>query len=670
MVNEELYDLFNSDDVDKQLIINIEGSTDVIKNEDIYSGSFGYSESICSLDNLRFGSCESASIKFTMSNVLSKLKGKTLIPTIQVGSNAENIIQLGKFIVETDSPSEDKKSRTINAYDALYKARNMNVTAWYNRLIFPLNLKTVRDSFFALVGVEQEEIILPNDGAYIYEMPVDVSKSNIYGSYILSDILQLNGCFGRIGRNGLFEYVFLEKDQTKAIRVDTSIRKDIVYEDYVTHDINQIKLTQSGNNIDFYYGEGDNSYPISLQILQVGQSKNLLDSICANIYEKIQHIRFSPVNLTKRGNPCLQAGDFIVTKGFNDEDIYSYILEKDFTIDCLQGTTDVIISQGKEVYTRDISDNSDIIFDNQRTINEINKNSFYAYTFTNEEIITTATTEKIIIKFNISATAEADAIFICTIPVNLTLDGYVKIKYFIDGAEVKDDEIKGYYEKGYNIITISDFFKLDENGRLTLTLSISTEYVESETRQQNAKIISLENYVKNGTYTDPVVSTTPPTLTIARHGVKASLFAQGLASGTKWDGTLNFAEEVGDITINRSVVLINPQDTAIVGVQVPVGYTLSENVTSITLNRSVLFTDPEENIIISKIVMFYMVDTSKAGKYTYDSRYVTVNDAYKLKTEYNYYGIEETIDSGRMESIQLDFTQYTVEGVDITNVRN
>ena len=118
MVNEELYDLFNADDVDKQLIINIEGSTDVIKNEDIYSGSFGYSESICSLDNLRFGSCESASIKFTMSNVLSKLKGKTLIPTIQVGSNAENIIQLGKFIVETDSPSEDKKSRTINAYDA------------------------------------------------------------------------------------------------------------------------------------------------------------------------------------------------------------------------------------------------------------------------------------------------------------------------------------------------------------------------------------------------------------------------------------------------------------------------------------------------------------------------------------------------------------------------
>ena len=126
---------------------------------------------------------------------------------------------------------------------------------------------------------------------------------------------------------------------------------------------------------------------------------------------------------------------------------------------------------------------------------------------------------------------------------------------------------------------------------------------------------------------------------------------------------MNFAEEVGDITINRSVVLINPQDTAIVGVQVPVGYTLSENVTSITLNRSVLFTDPEENIIISKIVMFYMVDTSKAGKYTYDSRYVTVNDAYKLRTEYNYYATEEIIDSGYMSRVKINYDNLTVESV-------
>ena len=74
-----------------------------------------------------------------------------------------------------------------------------------------------------------------------------------------------------------------------------------------------------------------------------------------------------------------------------------------------------------------------------------------------------------------------------------------------------------------------------------------------------------------------------------------------------------------------------------------------------------------ENIEFSKVIQYYSIDVSKKTLYTYNKDYVLTDTKYELKTEYIYSGTEAPIDSGKMSSIELDFTQFAnVEEVAIT----
>lgn len=665
MIKEELFSLYKKDDVKKNIIIEI--GDDTLSNDDLHQDNFSLYESICSQDNLRWGGCEANYIKFRMNNSHTKLKGKT-IKAYQILNNDSTLkMPLGTFKVESDTPASDKKYRDITAYDMLYTMRNKNMTTWYNHIVFPITIKKLRDSFFEqFEGVEQVDIELPNDNAYIYQ---STYASNVYGSYVLSDICAINGCFGKINRDGLFDYIFITADKDKAIQVEANIRKDISYEDYVTHDINQIKLTQTDVDADFYYGDGDNSYPISLQVLQVGENKDTLTTLCSNIFDKIAHVTFSPIDLKIRGNPCLETGDFIVTSGYEGELIYSYILQRDLDIGGFEEMTDDLQSKGAEIYTRDTSDNSIVIYDNSKSINTLYKNNFYAYTFTNEEKFNTSSTKKMIIKFNLAATSQADVIFIATIPFTLDSDGYVRVDYYKDGAIIDRDSIRSYYHKGDNEITLTNYMTMDENGRLTLTVSINTEYVESIERQHTAKIISFENYIKTTKYENTAIDTTIPTLNIPKYGIKAICFARGLAGGTAWDGTINIAEQVPAFSLSGGIAVNTFKDILSVKTQIPTARGIVETVSPFTLSGGLVFAGAKDSISFDKVINNHLIDVSKANLYTYNKNYVLTDTKYELKTDYIYNGTEESIDSGRMSSVELDFTQFaSVEEVTIFNV--
>lgn len=655
-------ELYEKAGISKKLYIYVDDATEPIPDYYIRQGSFQLHRSICSQTNLRFGGCEASYIKVRLSNAFGKLKGKKLRVEQSI---AGNIVKLGQFYVDSDVPSTDKKYRDLVAYDILSTAKNIDMSDWYSRLIFPMKLKKFRDLFFPQIGLTQVETTLPNDDIIVQQNP---TTSGVLASAIMWDICAINGAFGRINENGLFDYVFLSKDKASAYEVTTDLQKKLSYEDYITHDINVIKFTQTTMDADFYYGKGDNQYPLSLTVLNVGNNTDTLDLVCANVYDKIANIVFQPIDISTRGNFNLPVGQYIKTYGYEDEEIYAYCLQQDFVINSEEQITGTYRADGTQTYTRETNTNSEAIYDIDKEIQTIYRNNFYAYTFTNEEKISVNQVEKVVIKFDISATAKTDVVFIGTIPLLMDLDGKVTVDYYIDATKREEDSVPVVLPKGNQVITLTNFLPMSEDGRLSLTVSVKVEYFETENRVQDAKIISLENYVKNGTYTDPVIDQTVAKTEIPLHGIKAVVFAKGLAGEVPWDGTINFAEQIPSFKITNSNIKMNFTESYSVNTIPNILEDIKENVPMFSIVNTAMKMTVNELYFVSRTTLWYIIDTDKKEFCTYDKNYVEDTDKFKLRTDYTLNGTNELIDTGYLEYIQFTTTDYaSITNIEFTN---
>ena len=197
-------ELYKQNSVDKQLKIEYDGG--VITNNELYSESFELTESLCSETNLKFGTCEASVLKFKVANVVEPLKGKWLTVTEVLSGKEDTPFQFGRYKVYSDVPSADRNYRDITAYDSLYDILNADMTEWYNSWVgSSLSLQYFRNEFFNYFGIECEDIELPNDNMVFQFSPAE----SMSGKDIVNAICELNGCFGHIGRDGKFYFIFL-----------------------------------------------------------------------------------------------------------------------------------------------------------------------------------------------------------------------------------------------------------------------------------------------------------------------------------------------------------------------------------------------------------------------------------------------------------------------------
>ena len=366
MVDYKYADLYTKDSVDKQVHIEFDGGT--ITNTELFSESIELSESLCSESELRFGCCETSSLKFKVANVIIPLHDKWLTVTETLGGNTDVSFSFGKYKVFSDKPTADRKHREIVAYDAMYDILNADVADWYNTVLpnedSVMPLKKFRTLFIERFGLEQEDIELIND-----DMPVfkTIEPSEISGKDVITAICEINGCFGHIGRDGKFHYVYLEQDiqglypaddlfpaddlyprDPKTIGVGKSLYISCKYEDYLVRTINKLQIRKEENDIGVVIGDGDNSYVIEDNFLVYGKGHADLLSIGNNVYSKIRGVVYRPFEADCKGNPCLEVGDAIrlPTKY---EIVESYILKR--TLKGIQALRDTYSSDGTEFYT-------------------------------------------------------------------------------------------------------------------------------------------------------------------------------------------------------------------------------------------------------------------------------------------------------------------------------
>lgn len=400
MIKHENDLLYMQDSIDKQLQIAFDGGT--ITNTEIPSEQFSLTESLSS-DGLMFGSCEASEIKFRIYNVFLPLKDKWLTVTETLNGDTENPLQIGKYKVYSDKPTADRGYRDIVAYDSMYDIINTDVASWYNGLTFPMSLKAFRDSFFAFFGIGQENVSLVND-LMIIERTIEPSV--LSGKDVIQSICEINGCFGHIGRNGKFQYVFLKRSidgglfpdtelypSDKLFPVKESIRNNLYpynnlypsddlipvksissdstypqiittipksayihcyYEDYIVKKIDKLIIRQEENDVGCTVGNGDNAYIIEDNFLVYGKSQEELTEIATNTLAVIEDIEYRPITDSEvLGNPCLEVGDAI--RFYTRYEIVdSYILNR--TLKGIQGLIDSYVSDGEEYQSEKVND--------------------------------------------------------------------------------------------------------------------------------------------------------------------------------------------------------------------------------------------------------------------------------------------------------------------------
>lgn len=356
---------FLKDSVDKQLSIVTDDGQIHITNNELHQEQFELTESLCSESELTFGSCEAGMVKFTVSNIFSGLKDKWITIQMVLAGNTANPFQIGRYKVYSDTPEADRTKRDIVAYDALYDMINADVAEWYNTLLpdkdSTTTMKAFRDSFFGYFGIEQADIQLVNDDMKVEKT---VEPEELSGATVLNCICEINGCFGHIGRDGRFHYIYLEQEiqglyprndlypaddlyprEPKSTRIGKNLYISAQYEDFLVKTIDKLQIRKEEDDIGVIVGNGTNAYVIQDNFLAYGKDSEELTGIANNIYEKIRGIIYRPFSADCKGNPCIEVGD-AVRLPTRYEIIESYVLKR--TLKGIQALRDDYEAAGEE----------------------------------------------------------------------------------------------------------------------------------------------------------------------------------------------------------------------------------------------------------------------------------------------------------------------------------
>lgn len=338
----------------------------VIENDQIESESLTITETLSETEDLKFGSCESAKLEIIVADVGKDVTGQEFALTVEIGGYE---LALGIYIVKSFVRQADRRKRKIVAYDQM-KRFDIDVSSWYNALTFPMALKELRASLMTYVGVEENvdvdyllnDYIMLNKGADIEEMS---------GRDLIVMIEEINGVFGHIDRNGVFQHVYLCPTDNlypsqilfprtdlypgkydKSINVDLtelgpSNYYDVQWEDYTVKSIDSLVISGEDGYPIARYGEGDNGYTIEGNFLLYDMLNSELIEIAYNIFGMISGRSYVPVKSYRGiGLPWVEVGDTLSITT-NEQEINTYVLNR--TLKGMQALADEYAAEGNEV---------------------------------------------------------------------------------------------------------------------------------------------------------------------------------------------------------------------------------------------------------------------------------------------------------------------------------
>lgn len=395
MIDYGYKDLFLQDSIEKQITISY-GNT-VITNEDLFNQEMTLEESLCSEQQLIFGSCEASVIKFKVANIVEQMKGKWLDVKIILEGNESEPFLIGRYKVNSEKFTADRRWKEVVAYDAMYDIINSDVIGWYNSILpdagSSMTLKQFRTSFLEHFDIGQEDVSLVNDNVVVRRT---IGDKELSGAMVIEAICEMNGCFGHIGRDGVFRYIHLVQGMQglyprndlypadniyphdpKSTPIPRNIYINCTYEDFITDEIGKLQIVNGSTGVVSSVGNGENCYVIESNFLLSDKAEVELNKIGERILEKIRAISYRPFDAECLGNPCFEVGD-PVRLSTTYEIVETYILKR--TLKGIQALKDSYSSDGVKKYeikvnsidraVGQLNDKTDSLEEDVGTINE------------------------------------------------------------------------------------------------------------------------------------------------------------------------------------------------------------------------------------------------------------------------------------------------------------
>ena len=398
-VNEALKELYRTDSIDKNMIAEFRRPGQSEPFLTVHEGSrfidMSLEESLCSDENIEWGSCEASQIKLTIIGLNGAgIKGSemTLYQTLAGVFPAADlyprddvfpagyVMPFGKYVVQSAKKQANTDFWDVTALDYMSKF-DANVVEWYNSLAFPLSLRDFRASLCKYLGVTEEvPDYLPNDDMLV-EKTIDAGE--LTGKDVLIACEQVNGVFGHFDREGVLQHVALEpnyglfpatdlypsddlypvapgemNDQVYDERLEAYLMISSYFEDYTIQSIDKIQIRQESEDIGAIYGTGSNCYTIEGNFLLYGKGADDLAAVATNVYGMISGRMYIPFNCELKGLPYISVGNAVYF-AYGSESIVSYIMNR--TLKGTYALKDSYSAEGGEIRSVQNNVNKDIL---------------------------------------------------------------------------------------------------------------------------------------------------------------------------------------------------------------------------------------------------------------------------------------------------------------------
>lgn len=338
----------------------------------ICSESLTLTESLCSGDNIVWGSCEAAKLTLTVADVEDDIEGKEFTATLSIGDYS---MAYGIYTVDSVIRQADRRKRKITAYDRMIKF-DTDVSEWYQAM-YPEDstvhtVQELRDSLCDYIGVSQRFVQLPNDDLVIGKT---IDPETLCGRDVLRAICEINGVFGHFDRTGALAYISLQNTGIYPSETlypgndlfpqsgwqsaeDLEYYKTITYEDYLVDGIDRVQIRQEEGDIGAVVGSGSNAYVVEGNFLTYGMGSADLTKLAWSVYDLIAGKAYRPAKIVSYAMPWIEAGDGIraIT---TDTEIATFVLHR--TMSGIQAMMDTIQSKGTKQQGQSFGISNEII---------------------------------------------------------------------------------------------------------------------------------------------------------------------------------------------------------------------------------------------------------------------------------------------------------------------
>lgn len=378
-LSEEQKKMFCSDRYSYCYVLKFPDISLTIDNETLHSESVTVKEAICDEEDFTLGGCIASSIEYEVSEIIAnQTSGLEFSVEIAVRDEDGNIVlsvPMGTFRIDSAKQVDDKDYKYVTAYDRMYDA-SADVSEWYKEYFANNTTHTVKETREALLnyfGIPFVVQNLENDNVMLAKT-MDPTKGTLPGTDLLRQMCVVNGGFGRMNRQGLFEVIYtrnaalfpeetlypsedLYPEDTFAFLGNSNGDEEmpeyrsVSYEEYTTQAITCLYI-QTESELAQIGDDTSNPYIISGNSLLYGKTAIELQNVGQNIFNHIKDIVYRPNTTKLTGLPYMEVGDAYGLVKRTDI-IESFILSR--SLAGIQALVDTYEAKGNEIRANELS---------------------------------------------------------------------------------------------------------------------------------------------------------------------------------------------------------------------------------------------------------------------------------------------------------------------------